>query len=66
VAASITLTREQRIARARKAARTRTSVDHHIAKVVESARALTDEQVEQLRSLLPEPSGRTPDDRGAA
>ena len=39
--------------RGQKAARARTSLDHHIRKVVESAPALTDEQVEQLRSMLP-------------
>lgn len=42
-----------RAERARKAAQARTSLDHHIAKVVENAPALTAEQIDQLRHLLP-------------
>jgi hypothetical protein len=40
--------------RARRAATTRNSVDFHIKKVVEAAPSLTADQVERLRSLLPE------------
>jgi hypothetical protein len=35
-----------------KAGRARTTLDHRIAKLVEQAAALTDEQVEALRRLL--------------
>lgn len=43
---------EFRHRRAVHAAKTRTSVDHYIEKVIEAAPALTGEQVERLRSLL--------------
>lgn len=39
--------------RAVKAARTRTSLDHYVAKVVENAPALNAEQLDRLRQLLP-------------
>jgi hypothetical protein len=52
MAASKTLTREQRVERARRAAQARESLDRHVAKVVEQAPALTAEQVERLRGLL--------------
>ena len=39
--------------RARRAATTRTSLDHHIQKVVDAAPTLTAEQIERLRALLP-------------
>lgn len=39
--------------RARKAALSRTDLDHYIAKIVESAGALTDEQRVRLAELLP-------------
>jgi hypothetical protein len=43
---------EFRRRRAAHAAKTRTSVDHYIEKVVEAAPTLTADQVERLRSLL--------------
>lgn len=39
--------------RATKAAKARTSLDYHVRKVVEAAPALTDEQLDRLRQLLP-------------
>jgi hypothetical protein len=42
-----------RTERARRAAATRTSLDHHIQKVVDAAPTLTAEQIERLRALLP-------------
>ena len=44
---------EFRRARARKAAKARTSLDHYVAKIVEAAPALTDEQIDRLRQLIP-------------
>ena len=44
---------EFRHRRAVHAAKTRTSVDHFIEKVVEAAPTLTGEQIERLRALLP-------------
>ncbi|HZX05680.1 hypothetical protein [Kribbella sp.] len=43
---------EFRQARALKAARARTSVEHHIEKLVEAAPALTPSQRDQLAALL--------------
>lgn len=40
-----------RRARAQKASQARTTLDYHVAKVVENAPALTPEQVEQLRQI---------------
>jgi hypothetical protein len=37
------------------AGKSRTGVDYHIRKIVESANPLTAEQAEQLRALLPAP-----------
>jgi hypothetical protein len=39
--------------RARRAGAARTTIDYHIAKLVESANTLNPEQAEQLRALLP-------------
>jgi hypothetical protein len=47
---------EFRRRRASHAAQARTSLDHHVAKVIEAAPSLTAEQVEHLRALLP-PAG---------
>jgi hypothetical protein len=44
---------EFRRRRASHAAQARTSLDHHLAKVIEAAPSLTAEQVERLRALLP-------------
>ena len=41
-----------RSARARKAAATRTSLEHHIAKVVDRAPELTSEQIDRLREIF--------------
>jgi hypothetical protein len=48
--------------RAVKAGRSRTGVDYHIRKLVESAPALNAEQAAQLRALLPAIPGRTDSD----
>ena len=47
--------------RATTAAKARTSLDHHVAKVVESAPALTADQLDRLRQLLPEVKGGADD-----
>lgn len=39
--------------RAWKAGKSRTTVDYYIKKLIESAPALTSEQIEKLRALLP-------------
>lgn len=49
-----------RTERARNAARARTTTEAHIAALVESAPALTDEQADLLRSLLPPPGNPDP------
>ncbi len=52
MAASTTLTKEQLVQRARKAALARTTVEAHIAALVAAAPELTDEQAALLRGLL--------------
>lgn len=42
--------------RAKKAARTRTSFEHHVEKIVERAPALSVDQVSKLRGVLAENS----------
>lgn len=52
---------EFRRERARKAAKARTSLDHHVQAVIDRAPALTAEQIERLRALLPAaPDGGEP------
>jgi hypothetical protein len=57
VAASKTLTPEQRTERASKAARARNSLDCYVKQVVDRAPELTPEQVAKLRTILA-PAGR--------
>lgn len=47
------LTPEQLRERARNAALTRTTLDHHVRAIVDRAPMLTAEQAERLRALLP-------------
>lgn len=58
MAASTTLTPAQRAERARKAAKSRTTVDAHIRALVDAAPPLTAEQIAQLRQLLPPLEGK--------
>lgn len=45
--------KEDRIERARQAAKARTGNDYHIKKLSESASPLTTDQIQKLRALLP-------------
>ena len=63
MAASKTLTPEQRTERARNAARARNSVDAHIRALVDAAPKLTPDQRDRLAALL-RPS--TPDATGTS
>ena len=56
MAASKTLNREQRIARARTAARAAHSLDSYIKRIVARAPELTAEQRDRLATLLRTPS----------
>lgn len=48
---------EVRRERARRGGHARTTLDYHVRQVVEKAPALTPEQVERLRALLPPVGG---------
>lgn len=50
--------KEDRIERARQAAKARTGADYHIKKLVDDAPTLTAEQIEKLRALIPMESGQ--------
>jgi hypothetical protein len=52
MAASKTLTRAQRIERARKAGQASHSLEHYVSKVVDRAPELTTEQRDRLATLL--------------
>jgi hypothetical protein len=66
MAASKTLTPQQRIERASKAGKASHTPDAYIGQLADVAGELTDEQARKLVGVLNLWAGRTPDDREAA